>query len=121
MRGGFNNPPDDDFDASDYINHIFWFGCQENSGVSANSDIAVEFFREMRRVANPADGSVILPNDMQYWNPGDNGNILFKIKNPLKLFFDDWNPAVDLTTPPVPASAVAVELEDAKESDETNE
>ena len=108
MRGGFNNPPadDDDCDASDYINHIFWFGCQENSGVSANSDIAVEFFRELRRVANPADGSVILPNDMQYWNPGDNGNILFKIKNPLKLFFDDWTPvtpAVDSTLPPINA------------------
>ena len=48
----------------------------------------------MRKVANPADGSVTLPNDMQYWNPGDNGNILFKITNPLKLFFVNWLPPV---------------------------
>ena len=79
------------------MNHIFWFGCQENSGVSANSDIAVEFFKEMRRVANPADGSVTLPDNMTYWEPGDGGNILFKCKNPLKLFFDDWIPTIDAT------------------------
>ena len=76
MRGGFKSAPDDDFDGDDYINHIFWFGCAENSGVSANSDIAVEFFREMKRVANPADGSVTLPNDMLYWEPGSGGNML---------------------------------------------
>ena len=99
MRGGFEDPSaNDGVNESDYINHIFWFGCQENSGVSANSDIAVEFFRELRRVANPADGSVTLPNDMQYWEPGDSGNILFKIKNPLKLYFSDWIPTIDSTT-----------------------
>ena len=76
MRGGFKSAPDDDFDGDDYINHIFWFGCAENSGVAANSDIAVEFFRQMRKVANPADGSVTLPNDMLYWEPGDGGNML---------------------------------------------
>ena len=53
----------------------------------------------MRRVANPADGSVILPNDMQYWNPGDNGNILFKITNPLKLFFVNWLPPIGYIPP----------------------
>ena len=126
MRGGFNNPPadDDDCDADDYINHIFWFGCQENSGVSANSDIAVEFFRELRSVANPADGSVILPNDMQYWNPGDNGNILFKIKNPLKLIFDDWTPvtpAVDSTLPPINAHKTEISPEPESIAAVTNE
>ena len=66
---------------------------------SANSDIAVEFFKELRSVANPAGGTVTLPNDMQYWSPGDSGNILFKIRNPLKLFFDDWIPTIDATLP----------------------
>ena len=103
MRGGKNdndNPADDNFEGSDYINYIFWFGCQENSGVSANSDIAVEFFKEMKKVANPADGSVTLPADMTYWDPGDSGNMLFKINNPLKLHFYDWIPTIDSSEPP---------------------
>ena len=96
MRDDSDGPPPESFESNGNANYIFWFGCQENSGVSANSDIAVEFFRELRRVANPADGSVTLPNDMQYWEPGDSGNILFKIKNPLKLHFDDWEPTAEL-------------------------
>ena len=45
MRGNSDHPPDDDINDEEYINHVFWFGCQENGGVAANSDIAVEFFK----------------------------------------------------------------------------
>ena len=92
MRGNANNPPANDGDESEYMNYIFWFGCQENSGVSANSTIAVEFFKEMKRVANPADGTVELPNDMTYWKPGDGGNIVHRVDFPLRLAFKDWVP-----------------------------
>ena len=79
MRGNSNNPPANDIDEGEHMNHIFWFGCQENSGVSANSTIAVEFFEEMKRVARPADGTVELPNDMSFWKPGDGGNMILAV------------------------------------------
>ena len=45
MRGS-GDPPEDnlDMDMDDYVNFVFWFGCPPNSGVSATSTIAVDFF-----------------------------------------------------------------------------
>ena len=70
--------------------------------VEAKSDIAIEFFNEMKSIANPADGSVTLPSDMLYWEPGNSGNILPRIRGPLRLQFIDWNPIEDITPPPRP-------------------
>ena len=50
-----------DIDMDEYVNYIFWFGCPPNSGVSASSTIAVDFFKQLKRVARPHDGSVVLP------------------------------------------------------------
>ena len=85
MRGGGGASPAD-FDP-DAVNHIFWFGCKEGSGVAATSDIAVQFFEQLRKVSNPDDGSVLLPYDMLTWVPGDGGNILPKVQQPLRLCF----------------------------------
>ena len=99
MRGEFIQPPDEYFESNDYINYIFWFGCAPNSGVDANSTIAIDFFKELRRVANPADGTVILPHDMLTWHPGNGGNMLHQFKYPLVITFDDWIPIVPTTLP----------------------
>ena len=62
MRGlGNTNDNNIDMDMDNYVNFIFWFGCPPNSGVSASSTIAVDFFKQLRKVARPHDGSVILP------------------------------------------------------------
>ena len=45
MRDNFIDTAPENFESNGNANYIFWFGCQENSGVSANSDIAVEIFR----------------------------------------------------------------------------
>jgi len=50
-----------EIDMDEYVNYIFWFGCPPNSGVSASSTIAVDFFKQLRKVARPYDGSVVLP------------------------------------------------------------
>ena len=76
MRGGFNNEDKDEFYEKDYINSIAWFGCAPNKGVDAKSTIAVDFFKELRRVANPMNGRVKLPDDMIYWHPGKDGEML---------------------------------------------
>ena len=86
MRGNSDHPPADEMDDEGYINHVFWFGCQENASVAANSDIAVEFFKEVKRVANQVDGSVRLPADMYKWRPSDGGNVTMSVNDDLKLF-----------------------------------
>ena len=76
MRGtGNTNQNLQDIDMDDYVNYIFWFGCPPNSGVSANSTIAIDLFKQLKRVARPYDGSVILPLDLLTWHPGDDGEM----------------------------------------------
>ena len=93
MRGG-GDPPEDnlDMDMDDYVNYIFWFGCPPNSGVSASSTIAVDFFKQLKRVARPHDGSVVLPLDLMTWHPGDDGEMQQKYKHTLELVHDEWEP-----------------------------
>ena len=76
MRGGGNKNSEEDPFGGEDINSISWFGCAPNSGVAAESDIAIEFFKELRRVANPENGQVKLPHDMLTWHPGNGGNML---------------------------------------------
>ena len=62
MRGSGDPPEDDlDMDMDDYVNFVFWFGCPPNSGVSATSTIAVDFFKQLKIEARPHDGTVVLP------------------------------------------------------------
>ena len=91
MRGGAEAPAQVE-DMDDYCNFIFWFGCQPNSGVSAASTIAVDFFKQLKQRARPHDGSVILPNDLLMWNPGDDGEMVPKVKILLELVHDEWEP-----------------------------
>ena len=93
MRGGFGDPPDSniDLDIDDYNQWIIWFGCPAASGVSANSTIAVDFFKELKKAARPYDGQVILPHDLMTWHPGDNGEMLQKYKFPLALVHSNWD------------------------------
>ena len=101
MRGNSEHPPDNDMDdVNEYMEHVFWFGCQENASVAANSDIAVEFFKEVKRVANPADGSVRLPNDMMFWRSSDGGNMIMSADTNLKLYLKNHIPSIELTPEP---------------------
>ena len=54
-RGSFGDAPLDALE-DDKANHIFWFGCEPNRGVSAKSTIAVEFFNELKERALPESG-----------------------------------------------------------------
>ena len=44
MRGNNDNQLTMDSDEDAYVNHVFWFGCQENGGIAADTDIAIQFF-----------------------------------------------------------------------------
>ena len=110
MRGGFNNAEEDAFDGDDYINSISWFGCAPNAGVDANSTISVDFFKELRRVANPRNGQVKLPHDVLTWHPGNGGNMLQQVKQPLIIAFDNWVP----TEPVDQKTKASADLEEAK-------
>ena len=74
----------------DLENSIFYFGCVENGGVDAKSTMAVDFFTELRKDVNPADGSVTLPHALKFWTPGNNGNYLANIQRELRLVFVDY-------------------------------
>ena len=91
-RGGNDDLEENNFEGDDYINFISWFGCPPNKRVKAKSTIAVDFFKELRKVANPRNGQVKLPQDMTFWQPGDGGNILSIVKHPLVIAFEDWVP-----------------------------
>ena len=92
MRGGADAPAQDVADLEDYCNYVFVFGCPPNSGVSASSTIAVDFFKQLRNVARPHDGSVVLPLDIMTWTPGDDGELAQKMKMHLELVHDEWEP-----------------------------
>ena len=89
-RGGNEDHEENTFEGDEYINFISWFGCPPNQRVKAKSTIAVDFFKELRRVADSRTGRVKLPQDMTFWHPGDGGNILSIVKHTLVIAFDDW-------------------------------
>ena len=115
MRGNSSNPPIDE-DENDHMNHIFWFGCQENGGVSADSTIAVDFFKEVKSVANSADGSVRLPTDMLFWRPGGSGNMINCVQANLKLFLKGYKQQVNLDD-----SSVTLTTQNLTRIDEINQ
>ena len=79
-----------DHEPEDWRNCILTFGCPPNSGVSARSTIAVEFFRRLRYLADPSDGKVRLPSlDFMRWVPGDRGEILCLTSDELCLSHQD--------------------------------
>ena len=55
-------------------NSIMYFGCKENGGVDEKSTLCVTFFQKLREFANPANGSVRLPEALLLWKPGKDGN-----------------------------------------------
>ena len=88
MRGGIGQMPE--IDDEDDENSIFYFGCVENGGVDAKSTMAVDFFTELRKGANPATGEVRLPHALKFWTPGNNGNSIAHMKRELRLCFVDY-------------------------------
>ena len=92
MRSRGVNPPQDNQPMDDYVNLIFVFGCPPNSGVSAKSTIAVEFFEKLSSVAKPYDGSVFLPSAFQFWHPGGDGEVFHKCSDTLELKHIKWKP-----------------------------
>ena len=47
-RGTSGGIHDEDEGVTDAQNSIYWFGCAENSGVDAKSDMCVMFFQMLR-------------------------------------------------------------------------
>ena len=64
-RGLDDSEPHVDEDISG-VNFIFSFGCKPSSGVPARSTFAKDYFDHLKRMSN-ADGSVILPEALLYW------------------------------------------------------
>ena len=91
-RGGAEQAPEPDIDAEsdDYRNWILFFGCPPDKGVSARSTIATDFFVQLKQNARAYDGRVVLPINLMTWSPGDDGEMIAKIKHPLQLVHDNW-------------------------------
>ena len=52
--------------------------------------MCVEFFKNLRAAANPANGSVKLPDSLLYWNPGNEGNMIHIVERSIRLIFADY-------------------------------
>ena len=64
-----------------------WFGCEPNGGVDAESDMCEQFFIQLKAGVDNSNGSVILPDALEYWRPGNDGNMISIIKRKLQLNF----------------------------------
>ena len=49
---------------------IMILGCPPEGYVEAESKVIVEFFCQLKQLANPLDGKIILPGDLLLWRPG---------------------------------------------------
>lgn len=67
-----------------------WFGCVENGGTDAASDMCEQFFIKLREGANPGNGQVKLPDALITWRPGNDGNMIPICKRSLRLCFADY-------------------------------
>ena len=66
-RGGMpNNPEEEEAEQ----NFIIWFACPPNRSTKAKSNVSIEFFKELKANANPANGEIILPDALSTWTPG---------------------------------------------------
>ena len=64
-----------------------WFGCEPNGGVDAESDMCEQFFIQLNAGVDNRNGTVILPDALEYWRPGNDGNMIPIIKRKLQLNF----------------------------------
>ena len=58
--------------------------------MDAKSDLCIDFFRNLRAAANPANGSVKLPDALITWRPGNDGNMIPIVRRSLRLIFADY-------------------------------
>ena len=93
MRGTGIGPDGEEIqeETEDKRNLILIFSCPPNKGTDAESTVTVGLFNTLRRVANPIDGSVLLPNpEFLRWIPGNNGEIYSLTTRDLKLWHSQW-------------------------------
>ena len=50
-------------------NLIMVLGCPPGGFVEAESSAIVEFFQQLKELASPLDGKIILPGDLLFWRP----------------------------------------------------
>ena len=92
MRGtGGDHGEEIQEDAGDKRNLILVFSCPPDKGTDAASTVTVDLFKTFKRIANPFDGSVLLPNpEFLRWIPGNNGEIYSLTTRDLKLWHSEW-------------------------------
>ena len=84
------NFPEHDEDI--YNNCVISFGCPPSCTVNAESEIAVGFFERLRKIADPIDGSVLIPGDRFYrWRPNLTGETLALANEDLVLVHANWD------------------------------
>ena len=81
-----------------YNNCVISFGCPPSCTVNAESRIAVEFFDRLNKLADPVDGSVLIPGDRFYrWRPNSIGETLALANDDLVLVHSNWDPEPSAT------------------------
>ena len=76
-RAGTANTDFPEHDEDIYNNCVISFGCPPSCTVNAESQIAVDFFEKLRKIADPIDGTVLIPGDRFYrWRPNLTGETL---------------------------------------------
>ena len=71
-------------------NIVIVYGCEPDKGTSAWSSVASNVFEQFRAKADPATGTILLPDVMQHFKVGDNGEVIEKTSRKLCLRHKDW-------------------------------
>ena len=66
-------------DSTVYRNLIIINGCPPNGRVDARSSIATEFFTKLSSCAD-INGTIILPGNLLFWQPGNEGDKVIDIR-----------------------------------------
>ena len=71
-------------------NIIIVYGCEPDKGTSAWSSVAYNVFDQFRAAADPATGVFYIPDALQHFQVGDNGEVIEKTIRKMKLKHVDW-------------------------------
>ena len=72
-------------DSAVYRNLFLINGCPPNQEVDAKSSIATELFTKLESCKD-ANGTIVLPGKLRFWQPGNMGDKTFDIRQDLHFF-----------------------------------
>ena len=75
---------------SEEMNLVISFACAPSTGSPMKSNFAVDYFEYLRRKSHPDDGSILLPDVLNYWKGTDgSAETTCVVHRPLRLEYSN--------------------------------